>query len=249
MVALARPSEVSQAFGLVDGERFLGTCTRQVTLVVVTENSPEPDVNADSGIVAALRAGDQNAFRDVVAKLNPGLVRLASTYVSTELADEVVQDTWVAVVRSIDSFQERSSLTTWIYRIMLNKVRTLARREAKIIPFAAMGHTSEGSHPAIEPERLIHPESGPGHWAQTPQRWENLPAERLESTETLDMIEAAISRLPPAQREVIQLRDILGWSAEEACNTLGISSVNQRVLLHRARAAVRAMLEEYLTND
>ncbi|MGI9595651.1 MAG: RNA polymerase sigma factor [Acidimicrobiales bacterium] len=217
--------------------------------MVVTPNSPEPDVNADSAIVAALRAGDQDIFRDVVARLNPGLVRLARSYVSAELAEEVAQETWVAVVRNIDAFEERSSLTTWIYRILLNKVRTLAKREAKIVPFAAMGHTSDGNHPAVDPERMLHPTKGPGNWASTPSRWENLPAERLESSEVLDMIIAAIAQLPAGQREVIELRDILGRSADEVCNTLGISSVNQRVLLHRARAAVRAMLEEYLANE
>lgn len=97
----------------------------------------------------------------VVAELNPGLVRLARTYVSAELADEVVQETWVAVVRSLDSFEERSTLATWIYRILLNKVRTLAQREAKIIPFAAMGHTGDGDHPIVDPERLLHPEKVP----------------------------------------------------------------------------------------
>lgn len=217
--------------------------------MVVTQNSPEPEVSDDSSIVAALRAGDQETFRNVVARFNPGLVRLARTYVSAELADEVVQETWIAVVRNIDTFEERSSLSTWIYRILLNKVRTLAKREAKIVPFAAMGHTGDGNHPAVDPERMLHPTDGPGHWANTPPRWENLPAERLESREVLDMIIAAIAALPAAQREVIELRDIQGRSAEEVCNTLGISSVNQRVLLHRARVAVRAMLEEYLTDE
>jgi RNA polymerase sigma-70 factor (ECF subfamily) len=217
--------------------------------LVVTTNSPEPDVNVDSGIVAGLRAGDQDIFRSVVARLNPGLVRLARTYVSAELADEVIQETWVAVIRNIHTFEERSSLSTWVYRILLNKVRTLAKRESKIIPFAAMGHTGDGDKPTVDPERLTHPADGPGHWARTPPRWENLPAEQLESSEVLEMIIAAIARLPMAQREVIELRDIQGRPAEEVCNTLGISSVNQRVLLHRARVAVRAMLEEYLTNE
>jgi RNA polymerase sigma-70 factor (ECF subfamily) len=225
------------------------TCTRQESLLVVTTNSPEPDVNVDSRIVAGLRAGDQDIFRSVVANLNPGLVRLARTYVSPELADEVIQETWVAVIRNIDTFEERSSLSTWVYRILLNKVRTLAKRESKIIPFAALGHTGDGDNPTVDPERLTHAVDGPGHWARTPFRWEDLPAEQLESSEVLEMIIAAIARLPMAQREVIELRDIQGRPATEVCNTLGISSVNQRVLLHRARAAVRAMLEEYLTNE
>ncbi len=206
-------------------------------------------MNDDSKRVAALRAGDQAVFRDVVAEFNPGLVRLARTYVSAELAEEVVQETWVAVIRSIDRFEERSSLRTWVYRILLNKVRTLAKRESKIIPFAAMGNSTDGNQPVVDPDRLTHPESGPGHWAQAPPSWETLPAERLLGDETLGMVVAAIERLPPAQREVIELRDIQGRPAEEVCNTLGVSSVNQRVLLHRARVAVRATLEEYLTND
>ena len=217
--------------------------------MVVTRDLPEPGMRADAETVAALRAGNQDVFREVVAEFNPGLVRLARSYVSAELADEVVQETWVAVVRSIDRFEERSSLMTWIYRILLNKVRTLAKREAKIIPFAAMGHTGDGDHPAVDPDRLVHPEKGPGHWAETLPRWETLPADRLESSEVLEMILEAIAGLPMAQREVIELRDIQGRTAEEVCNALGISSVNQRVLLHRARVAVRAMLEEYLTDD
>ncbi len=217
--------------------------------MVVTQNTSKSETSDDSAVVAALRSGDQKVFREVVAEFNPGLRRLARTYVSAELADEVVQDTWVAVVRSIDKFEERSSLMTWVYRILMNKVRTLAKRESKIIPFAALGHTGDGNHPTVDPERLAHPLSGPGHWVQTPARWENLPAEQLLNDETLDMVIAAIERLPMSQREVIELRDIQGRSAEEVCNALGISSVNQRVLLHRARAAVRAMLEEYLVND
>ncbi|MGH1489724.1 MAG: RNA polymerase sigma factor [Acidimicrobiales bacterium] len=217
--------------------------------MAVAQNSPQPNVRADAEVVAALRAGDQDVFRDVVADFNPGLVRLARSYVSAELADEVVQETWVAVLRSLDSFEERSSLMTWIYRILMNKVRTLAKRESKIIPFAAMGHSGSGDSPTVDPERLLNTKSGPGHWADTPPRWEGLPAEELESVEVLDMIIDAIAGLPMGQREIIELRDVQGRSAEEVCNTLGISSVNQRVLLHRARVAVRATLEGYLTND
>ena len=105
----------------------------------------------DAETVAALRAGDAAAFTAVVSELNPGLIRLASTYVPDALAEEIVQETWAAVIRSIDSFEERSSLKTWIYRIMLNKVRTLARREAKIVPFAALGRAGDGDHPAVDP--------------------------------------------------------------------------------------------------
>ncbi len=201
----------------------------------------------DSEIVAALRAGDEETFRTLVSDLNPGLVRLARTYVTQALAEEVVQDTWAAVVKSIGGFEQRSSLKTWIYRIMLNKVRTLAPREARILPFAAMGHTVDGDYQAVDPDQLLR-EGSPGHWTKPPDQWDRLPAEALEARETIDKVTAAIDRLPPAQREVVELRDIQGWTAEEVCNTLGISSVNQRVLLHRGRTAVRTMLEEYFAN-
>lgn len=183
-----------------------------------------------------------------MTELNPGLLRLARTYLSGSLAEEVVQETWAAVVQSIDDFEERSSLKTWIYRIMMNKARTLAVREAKIIPFAAMGHTGSDDTASVDPERLVHRNNGPGRWGQPPPPWD-LPAAGVELAELLEMIDAAIARLPAGQREVVELRDVQGWSARDVCNTLGISSVNQRVLLHRGRAAIRTSLEEYLIND
>jgi RNA polymerase sigma-70 factor (ECF subfamily) len=204
-------------------------------------------VTSDSDTVAALRAGDEDAFRTVVTTLNPGLTRLARTYVTQALAEEVVQETWAAVIRSIDEFEGRSSLKTWIYRIMLNKVRTLAPREAKILPFAAMGHTSDGQHQSIDPDRLMA-EGRPGHWTAPPADWRQLPAEQLEAAETFKTVTDAIQELPVAQQEVVTLRDIHGWTADEVCNTLGISSVNQRVLLHRGRTTLRTVLEEYLTD-
>ena len=202
---------------------------------------------SDSDTVAALRAGDEDAFRTIVTALNPGLTRLARTYVTQAIAEEVVQETWAAVIKSIDTFEERSSLTTWIYRIKLNKVRTIAPREAKILPFAAMGHTRDGEHQSVDPDRLMA-EGLPGHWTTPPPDWQRLPAEQLESAETLQMITDGIQQLPLAQQEVLTLRDIHGWTADEVCNTLGISSVNQRVLLHRGRTALRTTLEEYLTD-
>ena len=204
-------------------------------------------MTSDSDTVAALRTGDEDAFRTVVTALNPGLTRLARTYVTQALAEEVVQETWAAVIISIDQFEERSSLTTWIYRIMLNKVRTLAPREAKILPFAAMGHTSDGQHQSVDPDRLMA-EGHPGHWTTPPLAWQRLPDEQLEADETLKTITDAIKQLPPAQQEVVTLRDVQGWTADEVCNTLGISSVNQRVLLHRGRTTLRTVLEEYLTD-
>lgn len=206
-----------------------------------------PADHPDRETVTALRAGDHAVFRTVVEELNPGLTRLARTYVPPALADEVVQETWLAVVKSIDRFEGRSALKTWIYRIMLNKVRTIAGREAKIVPFTSIGAHSLGDRPSVEPDRLVHPDLGHGYWPEAPPRWDTLPAERLEGRETKAHIMKAIDALPDAQREVVTLRDVEGWTADEVCNALGISSVNQRVLLHRGRVALREELEDFLS--
>ena len=206
-----------------------------------------PPNHPDCETVAALRAGDHAAFRSLVKELNPGLARVAATYVPASIADEVVQETWMAVIKSIDTFQGRSALKTWIYRIMLNKVRTVAGREAKIVPFTSVGAHNAQDRPAVEPDRLVHSDFGQGYWPEAPPRWETFPAERLEGRETSDAIAKAINDLPDAQREVVTLRDIEGWNADEVCNALRISTVNQRVLLHRGRVAIRKALEDYLT--
>ncbi len=195
----------------------------------------------------ALRAGDHATFRAIVNDLNPGLTRLARTYLPAAIADEVVQETWMAVIRSIDTFEGRSALKTWVYRIMLNKVRTLAVREAKIVPFTSVGARSSGDQPSVDPDRLVHSELGSGYWPEAPTRWDTLPGERLEARETSTRIRQAINDLPDTQREVLTMRDVEGWTADEVCNALGISTVNQRVLLHRGRAAVREALEDYLS--
>ena len=200
----------------------------------------------ESATVAALRRGDRDVFKDLVTELNPGLTRLARTYVSEGLASEVVQETWMAVVRSIHDFEERSSLKTWIYRILLNKVRSLAVREAKVVPFTSIGPRSSSDTPAVDPDRLVHPDLGSGYWPDAPPRWDQLPDAALESAEVMQLVRDAIDALPKAQAEVVRLRDVEGWNADEVCNALGISAVNQRVLLHRGRVALRARLEEEL---
>lgn len=208
--------------------------------------SPLPHDHDDQEVVAALRAGDRTAFQELVEALNPALTRTARTYVSDAIADEVVQETWMSVIRSIDTFEGRSALKTWIYRIMLNKVRTVASREAKIVPFTSLGPRSGGDAPSVDPDRLNHGDLGQGYWPEAPPRWDDLPAERFQNNEVSAMIATAISELPPTQREVVSLRDVEGWTSSEVCNALGISSVNERVLLHRGRAALRHTLEEHL---
>jgi RNA polymerase sigma-70 factor, ECF subfamily len=192
-------------------------------------------------LVAALRAGDESAFRELIAMYHAMLVRVARAYVPTQTAaEEVAADTWLAVLEGIDRFQERSSLKTWIFRILTNKAKTRGMRERRSLPFSAL----ESDESSVDPDRFHGPEHRwPGHWAAPPQ---GFPEERLLAAETREVVEQAIERLPPAQRAVISLRDIEGWDAEEVRNALTLSETNQRVLLHRARSAVRAALESYL---
>jgi RNA polymerase sigma-70 factor (ECF subfamily) len=196
---------------------------------------------AERDLVAALKAGDEAAFRKLIELYHPMLVRVARAYVPTNsAAEEVAADTWLAVLEGIDRFQERSSLKTWIFRILTNKAKTRGARERRSLPFSAL----ESDESTVDADRFHgreHP--WPGHWASAPQAF---PEERLLAAETLEVVEQAIAALPPTQRAVISLRDIEGWDAEEVCNALTLSETNQRVLLHRARSAVRAALERYL---
>lgn len=201
---------------------------------------------ADERLVAGLRAGDEACLEEVFAALNPGLLRMAAQYVPSAVADEVVQETWIAVLDGIDTFEGRSSLRTWIYRIMLNKARNRWRRERRTVPHAIGGPHHDPYRGAIAPERLHHPDLGAQYWPDAPSRWETLPEDRLLGTETMAVVEQALAGLPPAQREVMSLRDVEGWTGPEVSRALGISLANQRVLLHRARAAVRTTLETYL---
>jgi RNA polymerase sigma-70 factor (ECF subfamily) len=203
----------------------------------------------DAQLVAALRGGDEHAFRQLVRQHHEALVRVALMYVSTRaVAEEVVQETWLAVIRGLDRFEGRSSLKTWIFRILTNIAKTRAQREGRTLPFSALERPDAVPEPAVGPERFLPPDHArwPGHWAAKPEPW---PEERLLAGETRAVVEHAIEQLPPAQRAVISLRDVEGWSSEETCNALGLSETNQRVLLHRARSKVRQALEDYLSED
>jgi RNA polymerase sigma-70 factor (ECF subfamily) len=192
-------------------------------------------------LVAALRAGDEAAFRELINRYHASLVRVARMYVPTQaIAEEVAQETWLAVLEGIDRFEGRSSLKTWIFRILTNRAKTRGMREGRSLPFSSL----ERDEPAVEPERFRGPEEPwPGHWSAHPRAF---PEERLLAAETRDVIQDAIDKLPETQRSVITLRDVEGWSADEVCNALTLSETNQRVLLHRARSAVRAALERYM---
>jgi RNA polymerase sigma-70 factor (ECF subfamily) len=197
--------------------------------------------------VRRLRAGDEAAFEELVRRHHAAMVRVASMYVRDRaVVEEVVQETWLAALAGLDRFEERSSLKTWLFRILANRARARAVREARSVPFSALAAAeAEADQPAVDPDRFLDPD-GPSPWASPPADWRRLPEERLLARETLSRVVEAIESLPPAQREVIRLRDVEGWSAAEVAGALEISDGNQRVLLHRARAKVRAALEDYL---
>jgi len=200
---------------------------------------------SEEKLLAALRAGDEDAFRELVREYQPSLVRVARIYVSTQAAaEEVAAETWLAVLNGLDRFEGRSSLRTWIFRILTNIAKTRAVRDGRTLPFSALdpGRVPEA---AVAPDRFLDPEHPrwPGHWAVKPGPW---PEDALLAAETRERIAEAIEALPATQRAVISLRDIEGWSSEEVRNALDLSETNQRVLLHRARSKVRAALEDYL---
>jgi RNA polymerase sigma-70 factor (ECF subfamily) len=175
------------------------------------------------------------------------MIAVARTYVNTRaVAEEVVQEAWLGVLKGIDRFEGRSSLRTWILRILVNTAMRRGAREARTVPFSSMAVGDE-REPAVEPERFRRPgEAFAGHWNAYPSDWSSLPDERLLGRETLRVVKRSIQELPHAQRTVITMRDIAGCGAEEVCDLLEISRANQRVLLHRARSRVRAALERHL---
>ena len=203
--------------------------------------------SSDADLVAALRRGEEAAFAELIDRHSPAMVRVAQTYVpSRAVAEEVVQETWIAVMRGIEGFEGRSSLKTWIFRILANVAMRRGERESRSVPFSALAAAEDTGEPSVDPDRFLPAdhELFPGHWAVMPARWPT-PEEGLLAGETREVIARAIEELPKAQRTVIALRDVEGWSSEEVCEALEITAGNQRVLLHRARATVRTAIEEY----
>ncbi len=200
----------------------------------------------EADLVARLRAGDERAFEALVDLHYGMMLAVARGYVRTRaVAEEVVQEAWVGVLNGIDRFEGRSSLKTWIMRIVANIAMTRGEREARSIPFSAFA--TDEDEPAVDPDRFRDESDGfPGHWRAYPGNWASLPDEALLGRETLDVVTSAIEKLPAAQRVVITMRDVAGCSAEEVCGTLDVSEGNQRVLLHRARSHVRSALERHL---
>jgi RNA polymerase sigma-70 factor, ECF subfamily len=201
----------------------------------------------EAEVLARLRAGDERAFQSLVESYHGTMIAVALGYVKTrDVAEEVVQEAWLGVLRGLDRFEGRSSLKTWIMRILVNTAMTRGGREARSAPFSSLAPAEE-EEPAVEPERFRAPgEAFAGHWSQYPGDWSSLPESGLLGRETLAAVKRAIAELPDSQRAVIAMRDIAGCSADEVCDALDVSAGNQRVLLHRARSHVRAALERHL---
>jgi RNA polymerase sigma-70 factor (ECF subfamily) len=205
-----------------------------------------PTPSADErDLVARVRAGDRAAFTTLIHRHGGALLRLAIMFVKDRsAAEEVVQDTWLAVLEHLDDFEGRSAVKTWLFHIVANKARTRLAREKRSVPFSALGAPDDGDDPVVSPDRF----DDRGMWKDPPGPWSEENPERLaQGAETRGVIERAISALPEAQRAVITLRDIEGLETEEIGNLLGVTVSNQRVLLHRARSKVRAALEQHMS--
>jgi RNA polymerase sigma-70 factor (ECF subfamily) len=201
----------------------------------------------DLALVDKLRAGDEQAFMMLVEQHQAAMLRIARMYVSSRaVAEEVVQEAWLGILKGLESFEGRSSLRTWMFRIVANIAKTRGQREGRSVPFSALAGDDDGAgaDPAWFRDAA---DPFPGHWRTPPADWRGVPEDVLLGDETIRAVGRAIAELPPMQAEVIRLRDVLGWTSEEVRNALDLSETNQRVLLHRARSRVRRALDGYLS--
>ena len=207
---------------------------------------PSHDVEAD--LLVSLRRGDEAAFASIVNDWSPMLQRVARTYVSTDAsAQEIVQETWLAVLRGLDRFEGRSSLKTWVFRILTNLGKTRGVRESRSVPWSSLS-PADSSGPTVDPRRFRGLEDGwPSHWTSvgSPRPWEPSPEDATVAGEIRGEVARALTELPERQRTVVALRDVHGMSSDEVCEALTISAANQRVLLHRGRARLREALDSY----
>ena len=207
---------------------------------------------SDSQLLEGLQKGDEAAFETLIDRYHGSLLRLAKSFVRThDVAEEVVQETWMGVLGGLEGFEGRSSLKTWIFTILTNKAKTRGIREDRSVPFSSLSNpANDPDEPAVDPERFLKTGPWTGHWATPPNPWDDETPERLLlSKESLENIEKAFESLPPNQKQVIILRDVEGMTSEEVCAMFEISDSNQRVLLHRARSKVRRTLEQYLEGN
>lgn len=197
---------------------------------------------AEAEELAALRAGDEATFLALVKRHHNAMLRVASLHVrSRASAEEVVQEAWLGVLRGLHHFEGRSSLKSWIFRILVNCAKTRGARDGRSVPLSSLTEDEPDDGPSVPSERFLDEgDRWAGHWAQPPLPW---PDARIESGELVDLVKEALQELPEAQRTVMTLRDVDGWEASEVCEFMGISEGNQRVLLHRARSRVRGLVE------
>ena len=222
---------------------------RQIGFGPVEENGILASAE-DLEFVERLRAGDESAFMALVDRHQAPMLRLARMYVATQaVAEDVVQDAWVGILRGLERFEGRSSLRTWMYRIVVNIAKRRGQREGRSTPFSSLAGDDDAESSAAGAWFRGAEDRWPRHWSTLPNDWRALPEDRLLAGETLQLIGETIASLPPAQAEVLRLRDVLGWSSEEVRNALDLSETNQRVLLHRARSKVRRALDGYLERD
>jgi RNA polymerase sigma-70 factor (ECF subfamily) len=214
----------------------------------IPREAAPPLAEADRLLLERLRAGDEDAFMELVRRYSASMLRVARMYVPSQaVAEEVVQETWLGVLRGLDRFEGRSSLKTWLFRILVNRARTRGEREHRTVPFASLARAeAEEDERAVDADRFTPP--GEGHWATPPRRWEEDPELALRSSEAVALVRAEIEKLSDMQRLVITMRDLEGWTSADVRSALDISETNQRVLLHRARAKVRAALDDYFTD-
>jgi RNA polymerase sigma-70 factor (ECF subfamily) len=206
--------------------------------------------DSQSELLERLRSGDRTAFAELVDGWSPALLRVALLYVSTRAsAEEIVQDTWLAVISQLDRFEGRSSLKTWVFRILENLARTRGRREARSVPWSTAfpePREPEEGRATVDPRRFRGPEDRwPGGWTLVgrPTPWQPPPEDAVVSGDLRRHLGDALAELPERQRTVVELRDVHGLSSDEVCERLALSPANQRVLLHRGRARLRARLE------
>lgn len=204
----------------------------------VAREPSDPDLDV-------LRSGDEAAFEALIGRFHGPMMRLAMSYLRDRgAAEDAVQETWLTCLRTLDRFEGRSALKTWVFGILLNVARSRHRKESRILPFTSLFRrdTGEGRGPTVDQRRF----GRDGLWSTPPDSWSNVPESKLLDRETIDQVKVAIEALPAKQREVVILRDVAGFDADEVCALLSISPANQRVRLHRGRAYVRKALEEYL---
>lgn len=215
--------------------------------MIAGEATPVAPAHADLAIARRLRDGDEAAFTAFASAHHGPMVRFAAGRLGPRraIAEEAAQEAWVVFLERLEGYEGRSSLRTFLFGILVNVLRNRSRAEARSVPLSSVAREDEGEDaPAVPEDRfLAASETWAGHWSASPPAWRGDPAELRE---TRELLAAAIDALPSAQREVTMLRDVLGWTSEEACNALGISDTHQRVLLHRARAKLRSALEEHL---